>query len=55
MPRVLLVLTIAAWMATAGSAAAAPGPPPLPGHIGFEAGAELAGHGGRAAEGDRRR
>ena len=38
MPRSLLALTIAAWMATAGSAAAAPGPPPLPGHIGFEAG-----------------
>ena len=38
MPRSLLALTIAAWVATAGSAAAAPGPPPLPGHIGFEPG-----------------
>ena len=37
MPRVLLALTIAAWMVTAGSAAAAP-VPPLPGHIGFAAG-----------------
>ena len=37
MPRVLLVLTIAAWMATAGSAAAAL-PAALPGHIAFEAG-----------------
>ena len=35
MPRPLLALTIAAWMASAGSAAAAPPPPPLPGHIGF--------------------
>ena len=38
MPRVLLVLTIAAWMAIAGSAAAAPPPPPPPGHIAFAAG-----------------
>ena len=38
MPRVLLVLTIAVWMATAGSAAAAPPPPPPPGHIAFAAG-----------------
>ena len=36
MPRVLLALTIAAGMATAGSAAAAAAV--LPGHIGFEAG-----------------
>lgn len=35
MPRPLLALTIAAWMASAGSAAAAPPPPPLPGHVGF--------------------
>ena len=38
MPRVLLVLTIAVWMAAAGPAAAAPPPPAPPGHIAFAAG-----------------
>ena len=38
MPRALLALTIAAWMATAGVRRGRAGRPPLPGHLGFEVG-----------------
>ena len=51
MPRPCSLSTIAAWMVTAGSAAAAPAPPPLPGATsGFEAGRRRH-HGGWSAEG----
>ncbi len=38
MPRLLPLLMVAVWLVTVAPSAAAPGPPPLPGHLGFEVG-----------------